>query len=83
MTRKIYHDYFVQSQKSGFEISEQKLKELILYINSVPDRLSKVVSGNHFLFVGEKGARSVANHLEKFDSQIEKIKTDISGILCS
>lgn len=80
-TRKIYHDYFVQSQKSGFEISEHKLKELVRYVNTVPDRLSKVVSGNHFLFVGKKGARNVANHLEKFDFEVERIKTDISGIL--
>jgi len=79
--RKIYHDYFVQSQKSGFEISGQKLKELVSYVSRVPDRLSKVVSGNHFLFVGKKGARSVANHLEKFDLKVEKIKTDISGML--
>jgi len=81
LTRKIYHDYFVKSQKLGYGTSEQKIKELIPYINTISDRLSKVVSGNHFLFVGKKGARSVANHLEKFDSEIEKIKSDISGML--
>ncbi len=80
-TRKIYHDNFVNSQKLGSAVSEQKVNELIPYINSIPDLLSKVVAGNHFLFVGKKGARSVANHLEKFDSEIEKIKTHISGML--
>ena len=79
--RKIYHDYIVKGRKSGSASSEQKIKELIQYINSIPDRLSKVVPGNHFLFVGKKGARSVANHLEKFDSEIKKIKNDISGML--
>jgi len=81
MTRKIYHDYFVNSQKSGSMISEKEIHDLIPYINHIPDRLSKVVAGNHFLFVGKKGARSVVDHLEKFDSEIEKIKSDISGML--
>jgi hypothetical protein len=81
MTRKIYHDYFVQSQKSGTKMTGQDFKDFVRYVDKLPDRLSKVVSGNHFLFVGKKGARSVANHLEKFDLEVEKIKADISGIL--
>jgi hypothetical protein len=80
-TRKIYHDFFVKSRKPGSEISEQKLKELVRYVNGVPNRLSKVISGNHFLFIGKKGTRNVANSLEKFECEVEKIKADISGIL--
>jgi len=59
----------------------QDFKDFVRYVDKLPDRLSKVVSGNHFLFVGRKGAKNVANHLEKFDFKVEKIKVDISDML--
>lgn len=81
VTRKIYHDYFVKRQAEGFRMSEIKLKEFEGYIRGLPDRLSENVPGNHFLFVGRKGAQRVSDLLEKFDREIVKIKGDISNIL--
>jgi hypothetical protein len=80
-TRKVYHDFVVNSQKNGSVLSQQRLKDLVMYTNSLSSRLTRVVSGNHFLFVGKMGARKVANTLEKFDSKIEDINKEIIGIL--
>ena len=81
MTRKIYHGYIAQSQSKGKTISESVLNDLLKIIDKTPKRLSGVVPGNHFLFVGKNGAKSVANCLGKFDVEIEKIKAELSGIL--
>ena len=61
-------------------MSESKLKEFVGYISGLPDWLSENVPGNHFLFVGRKGAQSDSDLLEKFDREIVKIKGDISNI---
>lgn len=81
MVRKIYHDFIVQSQSKGEVLSEKKMKVLLKFIDKIPNRLSLNIPGNHFLFVGKKGARSVANCLDKFDGEIEQIKAELSGIL--
>ncbi len=81
VTRKIYHDYFVKRQTEGFRISESKLKEFVRYIDGLPDRMSKNIPGNHFLFVGRKGAQRVSDLLEKFDREIAGIKGEIANIL--
>jgi hypothetical protein len=81
VTRKIYHDYFVKRQAEGFRISKNKLNEFVRYVRTLPDRLSENVSGNHFLFVGRKGARRFSDLLEKFDREIAEIKGEISNIL--
>ena len=81
MTRKIYHGFIAKSQSRGMTISENKLNEILKFIDKIPKRLSGNIPGNHFLFVGKKGARAVAQSIEKFDSEIDKIKAELSGIL--
>ena len=79
MVRKIYHDFIVQSQSKGEVLSEKKMIVLLKFIDKIPNRLSLNIPGNHFLFVGKKGARSVANCLDKFDGEIEQIKAEQGG----
>ena len=81
MVRKIYHDFIVQAQNNGVVINKTTLKALLKYVDNIPYRLSGNITGNHFLFVGKKGARGVVNNLEKFDLEIEKINNELSGIL--
>lgn len=79
--RKVYHDYFVQRQESDNKLSDQRIRQIIPYVNDIPARLTKTIEGTHFLFVGLKGARSVAEQLVKIEVEVSKIKTDISGML--
>lgn len=81
MVRKIYHDIIVSSQSKGNVFTESTLRDLLKFIDNLPNRLSRRVPGNHFVLIGKKGARAIANSLEKFDSEIDKIKSDLSGIL--
>lgn len=81
IARKTYHDYYVKRQAEGFRISKSKLKRFITLIDELPGRLSGKVEGNHFLFVGRRGASRISELLEKFEREIEKIKEEISLIL--
>lgn len=81
MVRKIYHDTIVISQSKGAIFTEPQLRDLLKFIDNLPNRLSRRVPGNHFVFLGKKGARTIANCLVKYDLEIEKIKSDLSGIL--
>jgi len=80
-TRKIYHEYVVEAQRNGFRFTDQKLYELANCIEGISQRLSRVTTGNHFLFVGKTGAKKVADCLEEFEMEVHRIKADISGIL--
>ncbi|MEM7007713.1 MAG: hypothetical protein AAF462_01095 [Thermodesulfobacteriota bacterium] len=81
MVRKIYHDTIVNAQRSGVALGKSKLKCLLNFVDNIPNRLSTNIAGNHFLFVGKKGAKAVSNALEKFELETDKIMSDISGIL--
>ena len=81
MVRKIYHDTIVSRQSKGDVFTESQLRELLKFIDNLPNRLSTRVPGNHFVLLGKKGARTIANRLEKFELEINKIKFDLSGIL--
>lgn len=79
--RKIYHDYFVKAQSSGFNFRNEDIKTFIDYINDLPDRLHKSINGNHLLFIGQKGASEVAEYIDYFYSEITLIKTEIAEFL--
>jgi len=81
MVRKIYHGTIVSSQSKGAVFTEPQLRNLLKFVDNLPNRLSKRVPGNHFVFLGKKGARAIANSLVKFDLEIDKINYDLSGIL--
>jgi hypothetical protein len=81
MVRKIYHGTVVGSQSEGAVFTEPQLRDLLQFIDNLPNRLSKRIPGNHFVFLGKKGARGISNSLVKFDSEMDKIKSELSGIL--
>ena len=81
ITRKIYHDYCVKNQESLSKISEAKFKKLVEYVNTLPERLHSSISGNHFLFVGRYGAQKIADYVEHFDKEIEKIEQELKTFL--
>src|SRR3972149_6246793 len=81
ITRKVYHDYFVKNQPSLSKISKARFYEFVDYINNLPNRLLKAISGNHFLFVGRYGAQKIADYVEYFDKEIEKIELELKTFL--
>ena len=81
ITRKIYHDYFVKNQESLSKISDAKFKELVEYVNDIPNRLIKAISGNHFLFVGKYGAQKIADYVEHFDKEVQTINQELNTFL--
>ena len=80
-TRNIYYGNFVKAQQGGFKFSRDKLGEMLAYIDEMPRKLSRTVSGTHFLFVGSLGAQAVVNYLVELEKTVSEIKDDISGIL--
>ena len=80
-TRMLYHGHIARSLFQNKPLRKSDMRRLTKFVHSLPDRLNSVIPGNHFLFVGRKGARAVAAQLEMFDSEIVKIKTEMSGML--
>jgi len=81
ITRKVYHDYFVKNQEPLSQLSEARFKELVEYVNTLSERLHSSISGNHFLFVGRYGAQKIADYVEHFDKEIEKIEQELKTFL--
>ncbi|OQV07234.1 hypothetical protein CLAIMM_11697 [Cladophialophora immunda] len=59
----------------------QQWHELRRFIDSAPDRMRSVVEGNHFFFLGEKGARQTAEVISDLVHSIERLDSDLSRIL--
>src|SRR3990170_8621691 len=81
IVRKIYHDYFVKNQPSLSKISKARFYEFVDCINNLPNRLLKAISGNHFLLVGRYGAQKIADYVEHFDKEVEKIELELKTFL--
>jgi len=78
--RKIYHDFINRNEDKLSKFSNSKFKELVDFVNELPDRLHKSIPGNHFLFLGKKGAKQVAEHVEHFDKEIALIKRELKSL---
>lgn len=76
--RKVYHGLFAESKK---KMSQAELGQFLNYMKELPDRMCATVPGNHFLFVGESGARGVSDRLESFDKEVSVIKQEIADFL--
>ncbi|MGH7802179.1 MAG: hypothetical protein ACREOW_16395 [Thermodesulfobacteriota bacterium] len=81
ITRKVYHDYFVNNKKPLSQLSNKRFKELVEYVNDIPNRLHSSISGNHFLFVGRYGAQKIADYVEHFDKEVQTINQELKTFL--
>lgn len=50
-------------------------------IKSAPQRLSAVTHGNHFFFVGEKGASETAALIQKLETEVRGFKSELGALL--
>lgn len=58
----------------------EQLRSLML---DLPRRLTRTVSGGHFFFVGERGAKATARHLTNLASEIAFLQAEVSAIFCN
>jgi hypothetical protein len=54
------------------------LRDLVL---EAPERLSLTVPGNHFLLLGEPGARAVAEGVLELDRRLTEVRREAAEIL--
>ena len=61
-------------------LSEEKWRALSTLVNDLPNNLTLTVHGNHFFFVGEKGAKATAEKIDELVARISKIKKQLEQI---
>ena len=62
------------------DLSEGSWDRMVELSKEVPERLRVHVGGNHFFFVGEKGAWSTADAIDRAIVQLDEWSADIDGI---
>lgn len=63
------------------KISPQKWPQVVDLVHSAPERLSIAAEGNHFFFVGERGARTTANHVVELLRRGSQVKRELSSLM--
>ncbi|KAJ5979569.1 hypothetical protein N7481_006867 [Penicillium waksmanii] len=61
----------------------QKWDKLRALFHEAPSRMSREISGNHFFFVGENGARETADKIGALLSEGATLQSDLASILSS
>lgn len=61
-------------------LSTAKWKALSTTINELPDKLTLTVHGNHFFFVGQKGAKETAEKIEVLASRVKILKMQLEKL---
>ncbi len=74
----IYSQYLT-GKLSG--ASSQKWHEISEFLNSLPQLLTMTVNGNHFFFLGEKGAKNTAEHINSLLGRVESVKKKLNQLL--
>lgn len=71
----VYKQYL--SQQDLTALSPEKWNALTTLIHSLPAQLTMTVHGNHFFFVGEKGARETVEDVEVLIGRVNEIKSQL------
>lgn len=61
-------------------LSAERWRGVVDLARSLEDRLTVEVSGNHFFFVGEDGARATAEAVEQLIRKIRSVRQEISAL---
>ncbi|KTC93669.1 MULTISPECIES: alpha/beta hydrolase [Legionella] len=77
-TEMIYSHYLKGNDLN--KLTPEQWSKLAHLIDETPDYLKQNVHGNHFFFVGEKGASATANKIEELESRVKKIRGQIQNI---
>ena len=63
------------------KLTAEQWSKLAHLIDETPDYLKLSVHGNHFFFVGEKGASASANQIEELESRVKSINEQLQKIV--
>lgn len=77
-TEMIYNHYLKGNDLN--KLTPEQWSRLAHLIDETPDYLKLNVHGNHFFFVGEKGASATADKIEELESRVKKISGQIENI---
>jgi len=67
----VYKNYLANQALSS--LPRDKWEAISKMIDTLPQQLTMTVHGNHFFFVGEKGARETAEDVDELISRVKKI----------
>lgn len=74
----IYKTYLTNKQLT--KLSKQNWNKLKTIINNLPHNLTLTIEGNHFFFVGEKGAKATAEKIVILISRINQTKNQLTQL---
>lgn len=63
------------------ELGDERWKKLVALTRDLDDRLSIAVGGNHFFFVGERGAKRTAAAIDESIARTRAVKAELEQIL--
>lgn len=75
----IYSHYLKNKDLS--KLTQQQWNEVIHLVDKIPQIFKLTVHGNHFFFVGEKGAAESANKIEELLSRSQQIQDQIKNMM--
>ena len=79
--RALFHGGLADRAGALAQLSADRFEALARLFDDLPRRLHVRLPGNHFLFLGRRGARATSEALAAFAVEIERLKTDLASIL--
>lgn len=79
--RAIFHGRLADRAGTLAELPADRFAALIELFDNLPGRLHVRLPGNHFLFLGRRGARATAEALAAFALEIERLESELRAIL--
>jgi hypothetical protein len=77
----VYHRYVTNNNLDLNALSDAQWQSVIDLTRTAPDRLSREVSGNHFFFVGEDGARAAAGAIDNLVDRVHAWRGDMESAI--
>lgn len=79
--RALYHRRLADRADAIAALPAERFGALTKLFDTLPRRLHVRLPGNHFLFLGRRGARATADALAAFAAEIERLQGDLAALL--
>ena len=80
LTHKLVADIQASPNK-GYQDHPEVWQQLSQLVYAAPEQMTVSIPGNHFFFVGEKGARETAQATTRLMERMENIQSQMDGLL--
>lgn len=81
IVNKIYHGYIRKNKVDVKKLPAERWRGLVDTVREAPRNLTEEVTGNHFFFVGETGARETARSIKILEDKVHALKAELSMLL--